>query len=101
MGLTVERLQKEEDKVPKKFTVTERLYKDKDGNVVPAGDPDAHALFKRKGAKISMEEAERLGLTGGKKMKTPSKNKMKAPEGNKSSSGGQKKAAKRPPSKDK
>lgn len=82
-----------------RFKVTERLYKDAEGNVVPAGDPDALTLFAVPGKTISMALAKELGLVDEAseektKVKTPSKNKMASPAAKKAAPA---KALKAPP----
>jgi hypothetical protein len=44
------------------YVSNERLYLDKDGNVVDEKDPNKHSLLVVKGGSLSMEEAEKYGL---------------------------------------
>ena len=44
------------------FTLSERLYTDKDGKVVKADDPNRLRLLGNAGGTIPMAEAKRLGL---------------------------------------
>lgn len=50
-----------------KYRVTERLFKTKEGDVVPEGDPRAHVLFKNRGSKIPIGLARELELVEAKK----------------------------------
>lgn len=46
----------------RRFKVTERLYIDAGGAIVPAGDPSAAFLFATPGSEIPMAQAVELGL---------------------------------------
>lgn len=46
----------------KKFTVTDRLYVDAEGKIVPGDSGKAVALFSTPGKEIPLAEAEALGL---------------------------------------
>lgn len=61
------------------YTAKERLYLDKDGKVVKAGDPKAEKLLIAKGQTMPDKEAERYGL----KSKQASGDKSKKASGNK------------------
>lgn len=49
-----------------RYTSKERLYLNSKGEVVKANDPDRQSLLVGAGGTLSMEDAERYGLTGGK-----------------------------------
>lgn len=66
-----------------KFRITERIFKTKEGEIVPEGDPRAHFLFKNKGSKIPIELARDLGLVEPEKeepVKQSSSSTKKAPK---------------------
>lgn len=62
MGLDVANGADKKANTGRRFQITEKLYKTKDGRIVPKGDPDANSLFKRAGTSIPMREAIELGL---------------------------------------
>lgn len=65
MAVEIEREHEAEQARGRFYVVPERLYKTKDGDIVPQGDPNANSLFKSAGAKIIMSEAIELGLVKG------------------------------------
>lgn len=59
------------------WTADRRLYLDKDGHVVEANDPARARLLVAAGNTISLDEAERLGLTEAKARQGPAENKLR------------------------
>lgn len=62
MALEIETLRKENQMTEGKYVLKEELYKTEDGDVVRAGTGRAAFLYKPVGAKITFEEATKLGL---------------------------------------
>lgn len=54
--------QGKEQKMRNGFTLTERLYKTADGEIVKEGHPDAAFVYRGPGRKIPMDQAIELGL---------------------------------------
>lgn len=87
MGVEFETIKDREQRAVEageRFAVTQDLCKTKDGRVVPAGDPEAHTVFKGEGQTIPMDQAVELGLVEKEEpVREPAQNKQAAKAPNK------------------
>lgn len=79
MALEVETLKDQEAKVAT-HTVTERLYKTADGEIVKDGDSRAAFLYATEGQEIPIEEARECGLVGEEVKVEPEPDKKPEPD---------------------